>query len=340
MKKTIVVLLFLFLSSMLFANGARESEKFIGVVLYRGDDSFINDFRQAIEEYSKTGPYPLRIVHSDNDQTLQNSQVEELLETGSCAALVLNPVDRTSSGLLIEKAKRYDVPIVFYNREPLASDLNRWDKVYYVGADATECGKMVGNLFVDFWKANPSLDKNNDGVIQYVMLKGEVGHQDTELRTEYMIDTIIKSGLKVEKLWEESGRWERERGKKIMDRCYLTYGQQIEAVFSNNDDMALGAIDSLLEHECFDSWYMPITGVDGTKNGIAAIESGHLLLTVQNDSQNQARAIYELAVSLANGKDLVLVEGSVSYPIEDGKYIWIPYTPVFTDRMDIIEPLL
>lgn len=338
MKKTFVVIILLILSLSLFAFGTREEEKFIGVVLYRGDDSFINDFRQAIESYSKTGSYPLRIVHSDNDQTLQNSQVEELLETGACVALVLNPVDRTSSGLLIEKAKRYDVPVVFYNREPLASDLNRWDKVYYVGAEASECGKMVGNLFADFYEAHPAIDKNGDGVIQYVMLKGEVGHQDTELRTEYMIDTILSRGVKVEKLWEESGRWERERGRKIMEHCYSLFGQSIEVVFSNNDDMALGAIDSLVEHECFDSWYMPVTGVDGTVHGIAAIESGQLLLTVQNDSLNQARAIYNLAVALAEGE--VPTEDVVGYPIIKDKYVRIPYTPVFTDRLDAIEPFL
>ena len=72
--------------------------------------------------------------------------------------------------------------MVFLNREPVAEDMNKWDKVYYVGAKAEESGTISGQLIVDYWKAHPEADKNGDGKLQYVMLKGEPGHQDAELR--------------------------------------------------------------------------------------------------------------------------------------------------------------
>ena len=75
--------------------------------------------------------------------------------------------------------------------------MQKWDKVYYVGARAEESGTISGELIVDYWKSNPKADKNGDGVLQYVMLMGEPGHQDAELRTEYSIKAVTDGGSKL-----------------------------------------------------------------------------------------------------------------------------------------------
>lgn len=334
MKRCFALLLVLVLICLsLSARGIKESEEFIGVIVYREDDVFISEVRAEIEKVSSL-QYPLHIVNSSNSQITQNAQVDEFLASGACRALVINPVDRTSVGLLIEKAKKEDVPIVFFNKEPLASDMKKWDKVYYVGADASECGKMVGELFCDYYEANSdSIDRNKDGVLQYVMIKGEPGHQDTELRTEYTINTLLENGIAVERLHESSGKWEREKGRSIMERCIATHGDEIEAVFCNNDEMAIGALEAIFNSDIFDDIFIPVTGVDGTSHGMAAIRDGSLLCTVQNDASNQAMAICNLAQELANGN--IPTEDNVGYPIVDDRYIFIPYSPVMADWVEM-----
>jgi methyl-galactoside transport system substrate-binding protein len=120
-------------------------------------------------------------------------------------ALAINPVDRTAAGVIVEKAKKANTPVVFFNKEPLPEDMQRWDKVYYVGARAEESGTMSGQIVVDYWKSHPEADKNGDGVLQYIMIKGEPGHQDAELRTEFSIKAVTDAGIPVEKLAEEPG---------------------------------------------------------------------------------------------------------------------------------------
>ena len=85
---------------------------------------------------------------------------------------------------VITKETASIIPIIFFNREPVEEDLMRWDKLYYVGGKAKQSGELQGELAADFIKVNPQADRNNDGKIQYVILEGEMGHQDAIIRTE------------------------------------------------------------------------------------------------------------------------------------------------------------
>ena len=182
----------------------------------------------------------------------------------------MNSVDRTASGVLIEKCRQSGVPLVFFNREPVKEDMAKWDKVYYVGARAEDSGRMAGDILADYWLMHPGMDRNGDGVLQFVVIRGETGHQDTELRTEYFIETLLDHSIPLEKLHEDTGLWSREKGYEVMKSFISRSGDAIEAVFANNDDMALGAIEALQEAGYFGSkGYMPVIGIDGTPTGRA-----------------------------------------------------------------------
>ena len=96
---------------------------------------------------------------------------------------------------IIDVAKEHDVPIIFFNREPVAEDMRQWDRLYYVGADAKQSGVLQGELAVEMIRQNSQIDHNKDGKIQYVVLEGEAGHQDAIIRTENAVDTLNKMGL-------------------------------------------------------------------------------------------------------------------------------------------------
>ncbi|NCB02603.1 MAG: galactose ABC transporter substrate-binding protein, partial [Spirochaetia bacterium] len=243
MKKIIVALcLFTVLLVPMFAQGAKEG-LVIGSAIYKFDDTFMTNVRNAISDAS-VGKASVDIVDSENSQAKQNEKVD-LFITKGVDSLAINPVDRTAAGVIVDKAKKANIPVVFLNKEPLPEDLKKWDKVYYVGARAEESGTMSGQIVADYWFANPSADRNGDGVLQYVMLKGEPGHQDAELRTEFAIKLLKDSGIKYEKLAEDTAMWDRPKAQDKMSSFIAAYGDRIEAVFANNDDMALGAIEAL-----------------------------------------------------------------------------------------------
>ncbi|WP_281884978.1 galactose ABC transporter substrate-binding protein [Paenibacillus sp. YYML68] len=303
----------------------------LGVAIYKFDDTFMTGVRNAIQTAAE-GKAKVEIVDSQNSQPTQNDKVD-LFITKKVNGLAVNPVDRTAASVMIDKAKNASIPIVFFNREPLADDMKKWDKVYYVGAKAEQSGTMAGQLVVDYFKSKPEADKNKDGVLQYVMLKGEPGHQDAELRTKFSVKAVEDAGVKVEKLAEDTAMWDRVKGQEKMAAFLASHGDKIEAVFANNDDMALGAIEALKAKGYFkDNKYIPVVGVDATAPAVKALEEGTLLGTVLNDAKNQGKATLMLAHVLASGQ--APTKENVGYDITDGKYVWVPYKKITKANMN------
>ena len=317
-------------SGFVFAGGSGDSssgQPKIGVAIYKFDDTFMSYVRNAIEENGK-GKASIELVDSQNAQPTQNDQVDAFLSK-KMNVIAINPVDRTAAAAIIDKAKARSTPVIFFNREPLPEDMKKWDQVYYVGAKAEESGTMQGEIVAAYWKANPGADKNKDGVLQYIMLKGEPGHQDAELRTEFSIKAVTAAGIKVEKLAEDTAMWDRPRAVEKMKAFYAKFGDKIEVVFCNNDDMALGAIEALRQEGYFTgNKYIPVVGVDATAPAIQALEQGTLLGTVLNDAKNQGKATFDLAYALATKQPV----SSAGWPIVDGKYVWVPYQKVTKDN--------
>ncbi|CUH94905.1 D-galactose-binding periplasmic protein [Propionispora sp. 2/2-37] len=298
----------------------------IGVAIYKFDDTFMSGVRSAMSKAAE-GKAQLDIVDSQNSQPTQNDKVD-LFINKKVKALAINPVDRNAAGVLIDKAKNANIPIVFLNREPLTEDMKKWDKVYYVGAKAEQSGIMEGQLLVDYFKAHPT----KDGVVRYVMLKGEPGHQDAELRTKFAIKAMEDAGLKLEKVAEDTAMWDRVKGQEKM-AAFLAANDNIDCVLANNDDMALGAIEALKAKGYFkDGKYIPVVGVDATAPALKALEEGTLYGTVLNDAVNQGKATVNLSTVLALGQ--TPSKENVGYDITDGKYIWIDYKKITKENMN------
>lgn len=307
------------------ATAAPAATPNIGCAIYKFDDTFMTGVRNAISDAAK-GKANVDIVDSQNSQPTQNDKID-LFITKKVNALEINAVDRTAAGTIIDRAKAANIPVVFFNREPLADDMKKWDKVYYVGAKAEQSGVMQGQLIVDYWKSHQEADKNKDGILQYVMLKGEPGHQDAELRTKYSIQTIEGAGIKIQKLAEDTAMWDRVKGQEKMAAFLASQGDKIEAVLANNDDMALGAIEALKAAGYFkDKKYMPVVGVDATAPGLKALEDGTLLGTVLNDAKNQGKATFNVSYVLSQGQ--TPNKSNIGYEVTDGKYIWVDYKKI------------
>nr|MCR4806617.1 substrate-binding domain-containing protein [Lachnospiraceae bacterium] len=151
----------------------------------------------------------LDIVSAGGSQLSQNDQITSFIDRGYDIVCV-NLVDRTDATVIIDKAKSAGVPVVFFNREPVADDLNRWEKLYYVGANAEQSGILQATLVTDALsdkKRFSQIDRNGDGVIQYVILEGEIGHQDALIRTQVSIEAIQQAGFSIEKLGDEIANW-------------------------------------------------------------------------------------------------------------------------------------
>lgn len=298
---------------------ARAEKPHIGMMIYNGTDAFMSEtFTRILQAANDVAE--VTYLDSKNSQITQNDQVEALLKAG-VDALIINTVDRTAAIYLIRMVKPYDVPIVFINREPLYEDLVTYDKAYYVGNNPTSSGTLCGELLADYFDTHPEADKNGDGIVQYIMLKGEPGHQDAELRTVHAVKAMQARGYTLEKLAEETAMWERSIAQDKMSGYLSSFGERIECVIANNDEMALGAIEALKAAGYFTyGRFMPVVGVDATSYAMEALREGTLLGTVLNDQEGLSDAALRLALLLAEGE--IITEASFPYPVDQDIYVW------------------
>ncbi len=318
---------------LLGAPALAEELPAFGVCIYDGTDTFMASLRLHLETYAH-GKARLTVYDSRNDQNLQNDQVEGMLEAG-VDVLIINPVDRLAAGYLIEKARKRQTPVLFVNKEPLLEDLLLYEHAFYVGADGAQSGRLSGEILAEYFLAHPEADKNGDGTVQYVLIKGEPGHQDAELRTQNALKPLQEAGFRVEKLQEDTGMWRRQLGQEKMAGFLLAWGDQIECVIANNDEMALGAINALKAAGYFSGGrFMPVVGVDAISQAIEALRQGSLLGTVFNDGEQQAMAAVDLAILLAKGKEITA--DTYAYPISGERFVWIPYQRI--TREELIDP--
>jgi methyl-galactoside transport system substrate-binding protein len=242
----------------------------------------------------------LSIQDAQGSQTTQNRQIERFLSLGY-DVLCVNLVDRTSAAYVADKAMEANVPVVFFNREPVQADMRKWDKLYYVGTDAPLNGRLEGQIIVDTYNADPaSLDLNRDGILQYIMLEGEFRHQDAILRTEGSVQVLLDAGIKVEKLDGGIANWERSQAAALAKDYFELYGSQIELVICNNDDMALGVLDYVSDSGID---FTNVVGIDGTPQGLKAVSDGKMLGTVVIGYEPQAKLIFGVAEALLTNRN-------------------------------------
>lgn len=272
----------------------------IGLTAYKFDDNFISLFRKAfqVEADKAADRFTVTMIDSQNSVATEKEQIEAVLEKG-VKSFAINLVDASAADGIIAALKEKNVPVVFYNRKPSDEALASYENSFYVGIDPNAQGIAQGELVEKLWKENPAFDLNGDGIIQYVMLKGEPGHPDAEARTEYSIKTLNDKEIKTEELHLDTAMWDTAQAKDKMD-AWLSgpNGNKIEFVISNNDGMALGAIESLKAA----GKSLPVIGVDALPEALVKIEAGEMAGTVLNDAKGQANATFLMVANLAEGK--------------------------------------
>lgn len=306
----------------------------VGVTIYKYDDNFMSFVRRSIEG-AAIGKVALITQDSQNDQAKQNSQVDAMIAKG-VKVLLINLVDPQAASTIISKAAAAKLPVVFFNKEPNVDVMKACEKCWFVGTSSPESGVEQGKLIIDSWRSHPEWDKNKDGKVQYVLLKGEPGHPDAEARSKFAVEEVIKSGLQVEQLELQTAMWDTAKANNLMDAWLAKHGDKIEYVIANNDGMALGAVNSLQAKGYFKDpkKFMPVVGVDAIPDVLAKIKEGSMVGSVLNDAKAQGSASVLLAANIAAGKDIL---NGTTYKLDDQKALRIPYVIITTDNLKLAE---
>ena len=269
----------------------------VGVCIYKFDDAFMTTYRNSLQEILESKGYKVTVVDGNNDQAKQNEQINTFI-TQKVDALIINPVMTSAADQIIDLVKTADIPTVLINREPTAEQMAAYDKLVYVGCDAAQSGTFQGELILETPNKG---DINGDGKVSYIMIQGDPENIDAQLRTEYSVKALTDAGIEVEELDLQRGDWDREKGQTICANDLAQFGDQIEVVFCNNDDMAIGALQSIQAAGRKVNEDIYLVGVDALDAALSEVMNGNMTGTVLNDAVGQATEAVNQMELLLNG---------------------------------------
>lgn len=309
-----------------------DSEKpMIGVMIFDYSNNYVTYIRNAITSVAGDD-VDIQMVDAQNDQAKQVEQIDLMINKGA-KVLCVNAVDPTAAQTIISKAKAADVPLIFFNRQPSESDMNSYEKCWYVGTTPYDSGKMESELAMDIFQKDKSYDKNGDGVLQYVILKGTLGHPDAEARTTANQETFEKAGFKAECLDIQPGDFKTNTAKDVMDVWMGKFGDEIEFVLSNNDAMLLGAIESAKADGYFtgdNSKVMGAIGINALPEVLPLIENGTINGSIMSNAYGEGSAIYTMAHNVLNGEDVMT---GIDGELDEMKALRVPYETITKDNI-------
>jgi methyl-galactoside transport system substrate-binding protein len=327
MKKIFTLVIALLFVFTLVACDESDDTITIGANIYTFNDNFMNGVvRPELERYAEEKGVELEVVDSEGSQATLNNQVDTFISKG-VDVLAINLVDPAAAPTIIAKAKDADIPLILFNKEStIEGAMDEYDQVWYVGTDSAEAGIIQGQMMLEAWQANPAWDLNSDGVLDYVLLKGEPGHPDAEARTTESVKAFTDAGITVNELGlQPSTTWSTQEANDTMAAWLDTsWGGDIELVISNNDGMAFGAIQAMASKGVS----IPVFGVDALEEALAKILSDDMNGTVLNDGVNQARATLDLAINAAMGNDVLEGTDWVLDSATGTKAVRVPYVAV------------
>ena len=299
MKKTLLAASF---ATLLGTTAMAET---VGVSMALFDDNFLTVLRNGIQSHADANGIDVQIEDAQNDVAKQLDQINNFIASG-VDAIVVNPVDTSATQAMTDAAAAAGVPLVFVNRQPINVD-SLPDNQAFVASNEIESGTLAAFEGCKLLRA-----AGKAGGAKIYVLVGELSNQAAVQRTKDFHDVIGMDMCNfISIVDEQTANWSRDQAQNLMTN-WLSSGESFDAVFANNDEMAIGAIQAM-KAAGLSMEDVIVTGVDATQDALVAMQAGDLDVTVFQNAAGQGSGALNAAVSLARGE---AVDQKVYIPFE------------------------
>ena len=297
---------FLMTTALVAGLGSAAAAENIGVSMALFDDNFLTVLRNGMQDYAAgMDDVTLQVEDAQNDVGRQLNQIQNFVASG-VDAIIVNPVDTDATIAMSNLAAEAGIPLVYVNRQPVNVD-ELPEGQAFVASDEVESGTLQTQEICRLLKEAGK----GDGATAVVMM-GELSNQAARIRTQDIKDVIATDECSfIEIVEEQTARWSRTQGTDLMTN-WLSAGIQFDAVISNNDEMAIGAIQALKTSGMAMDQVI-VGGIDATADALAAMQAGDLDVTVFQNAAGQGQGAVDAALSLARGE---AVDSKVYVPFE------------------------
>ncbi len=280
----------------------------IGVTMASFDDTFLTILRNSIADAARKDGATVQIEDAGNDVGKQLSQVQNMIAQ-KVDAIIVNAVDTDATPKITKMVTAAKIPLVYVNRKPV--DFDKLPAgVAVVASDEKQSGTLQAR----------QVCKLLGGKGDLLVLMGELSNESARARTKDIEDVIATkdcAGMRI--VDKREGKWSRTQGQDITMN-WLSSGMKFDAIVSNNDEMAIGAINAL---KAARKWTPKtiVAGIDATPDGLASMKSGELKVSVYQNASGQGTQAVAAALKLAKKQNV-------------DRYVNVPFELVTPDNMN------
>lgn len=254
----------------------------IGVSLLNLANEFIVKIEKALKDEAEKQGVRLMINDAQRDAGRQIQQAENFIAQG-VDAIILNPCEVEASSPAVEKARAAGVPVVNVNSETAA------EPDAFVGSRDEESARLAMEFIAE----------KLGGKGGVLMMHGFMG-QAAQIKRDAGAREVLAKQPGLELLAAQTAEWDRAKAVTLMENWLQSYGDRIDAVFAQNDEMAMGAL--LAIEQAGKKKDILVVGVDAIADALQAVKEGRLDATVFQDGEGQARAALRAAIALSRGE--------------------------------------
>ena len=279
-------LLSLFVIATLFSSCNQSSDQadgtkpVIGVTMLSMQNEFIVNVSDEMEKKAQEAGIELITVDAERSALKQVEQVESFIAQG-VDAIVMNPCEVEASSPAVSKALAAGIPIINVNSETATKP------TAFVGSDDVESARIAMKYI-----AERLVGKGN-----VIMIHGYMG-QAAQIKREQGAREILKQYPDLKLIASQTGEWDRAKSMSLMENWIQSYGGQINAVFAQNDEMGMGAVNALTAAGLKDK--IVVVSIDAIPDALQAVQKGTLDATVFQNAQQQGSQAIETALKIIN----------------------------------------
>ncbi|GAM55085.1 ribose ABC transport system, periplasmic ribose-binding protein rbsB [Vibrio ishigakensis] len=288
MKKLTTLISAALLSSTMSV--AAQAQDTMAIVVSTLNNPFFVTMKDGAEAKAKELGYNLIVLDSQNDPSKELSNVEDLTVRG-VKAILINPTDSDAVSNAIRMANRSNIPVLTLDR-----GASRGEVVSHIASDNVAGGEMAGKFIME--KVGETA--------KVIQLEGIAGTSAARERGEGFMKSVKESKMQV--LASQPADFDRTKGLNVMENL-LAANSDVQAVFAQNDEMALGALRAVQAS----GKDVMIVGFDGTDDGIAAVNRGLLSATIAQQPDMIGALGVETADKMLKGEQ---VEEYIPVPLK------------------------
>ena len=279
-----------------------DDRKVIGVSMLSLQSEFVVNVKDAMEDAAEEQQVRLIVNDAQRQAVRQVQQIESFISQG-VDAIILNPCEMEASSPAVRKAQEAGIPIINVNSETSVAPDG------FVGSRDEESAEIALEHIAGLL----------EGKGKIVIMHGYMG-QAAQLKRAAATKTVLAQYPGITILAEQTAEWDRAKAMSLMENWIQSYGNQIDAVFAQNDEMGMGALQALEQANLKDQ--VVVVSIDAIGDALQAVRDGRLDATVYQDAKAQGKQAVEMALDFINHRDSV-----------PEKHVFIPFQLVTMDNV-------